>query len=108
MGAASKRGACLGCVGALNVFIRAELLLMRNLFAGEHAPAVTIPCPLNASKPARSAGFEGFRSPKKNENSNRDRLCAACAADGLDDLRRQAEADIFRHHFYFFDAGKPF
>ena len=29
---------------------------------------------------------------------------AAGAADGLHDLRRQAEANIFRHYFNFFDA----
>ena len=29
---------------------------------------------------------------------------AVCAADGLHNFRRQAEAHIFRHDFYFFDA----
>ena len=28
-------------------------------------------------------------------------------ANRLHDLRRQAKANILRHHLYFFDAGKP-
>jgi len=31
-------------------------------------------------------------------------LCNAGAADGLHNLRRQAEAHVFRHYFNFFDV----
>ena len=39
-------------------------------------------------------------------SANRNWLCAACAADCLDNLRREAEANVFRHNLNFFDAVK--
>ena len=41
----------------------------------------------------------------QNALAYRDCLSATGAADGLDDLRRKPEANIFRHDFHFFDAG---
>ena len=37
-------------------------------------------------------------------SAHRNGFRAARAADGLNDFRGKAEADIFRHHFNFFDA----
>ena len=37
---------------------------------------------------------------------NRNGLSPACPTDRLHNLRRQAEANIFRHYLYFFDAAK--
>src|ERR1700761_3351616 len=38
--------------------------------------------------------------------ANGNRLAASRMTDRLPDLRRKPEPDIFRHPFYFFDAGK--
>ena len=47
----------------------------------------------------------GLRIQAQIELAHRNRLAPACTADGLDDLRRQTEANILRHNLYFFDAG---